>query len=135
MDLTNCKECGKVFASSGQKVCPDCRKSEEEKFELVKDYLWENPNSTVRKVSEDTGVDEDLIIKFMREERLAAEGLLIDYTLKCKRCQAEIKSGLFCESCRSKMINDFKQKDQAKQEKKEEKKSQEMFLKDRFKRN
>jgi hypothetical protein len=70
----------------------------------------------------------------MREDRLAAEGLLVDYTLKCKRCGAEIKTGLFCDSCRSKMINDFKQSDQT-SGKEEKKESQEMFLKDRFKRN
>ena len=134
MELINCKECGRLFSSAGQKVCTDCRQSEEEKFELVKEYLWDNPNSTVKKVADDTGVEEDLIIKFMREERLNAEGLLIDYTLKCKRCGAEIKSGIFCDSCRSKMISDFKQgsEPEAEEEKKE---SQEMFLKDRFKRN
>ena len=134
MELINCKECGKLFSSAGQKVCPDCRQSEEEKFELVKDYLWDNPNSTVKKVAEDTGVEEEIIIKFVRENRLAAEGLLVDYTLKCKRCEAEIESGLFCESCRSKMINDFNQSEQPKSKEKK-KGSQEMFLKDRFKRN
>ena len=134
MDLINCKECGKLFSSAGPKVCPDCRQSEEEKFEIVKEYLWENPNSTVKKVNEDTGIDEDLIIKFMREDRLASEGLIIDYTLECKRCGAEIKTGIFCDSCRSKMISDFNQGDEP-EEKKKKKGSQEMFLKERFKRN
>ncbi|MFW5749412.1 MAG: flagellar protein [Halanaerobium sp.] len=133
MELINCKECGKLFSSSGQKVCPDCLQGEEEKFEIVKEYLWEHPNSTVKKVSEDTGVEEELIIKFMREDRLAAEGLLVDYKLKCKRCGTEIKTGLFCESCRTKMISDFNQNQEAEEEKK--KSSQEMFLKDRFKRD
>lgn len=134
MELINCKECGKLFSSAGQKVCPDCRQSEEEKFELVKNYLWDNPNSTVKKVAEETGVEEDIIIKFMREDRLAAEGLLVDYKLKCKRCGVEIESGLFCNSCRSKMISDFNQSDQP-ESKEEKKESQEMFLKERFKRN
>lgn len=134
MELINCKECGKLFSSAGQKVCPDCLQGEEEKFEIVKEYLWEHPNSTIKKVAGDTGVEEDLIIKFMREDRLSAEGLLIDYTLKCKRCGTEIKTGLFCNSCRSKMISDFNQGDEP--ENKEKKKdSQEMFLKERFKRN
>lgn len=134
MELINCKECGRLFSSSGPKICPDCRQSEEEKFDLVKEYLWENPNSTVKKVAEATGVEEDLIIKFMRNGRLDSEGLMIDYNLECKRCGAEIKSGLLCSSCRSKMISDFNQGDEP--EKKEKKKdNQEMFLKDRFKRN
>ncbi|MGP3779851.1 flagellar protein [Halanaerobium saccharolyticum] len=133
MDLINCRECGKLFSSSGQKVCPDCRQSEEEKFQLVKEYLWENPNSTVKKVSAETGVEEELIIKFMREERLASEGLVVDYSLKCKRCGTEIKSGLFCKSCRTKMISGFNQSDDPAEERKS--KSEKMFLKDRFKRN
>lgn len=134
MDLINCKECGKLFASSGKKICPDCRQSEEEKFELVKEYLWDNPNSSIQKVSDETGVEKELIIKFMRENRLAAEGLLIDYTLKCKRCGTEIEAGVFCSSCRNKMVSDFKQEDEP-EEKKKKKPSEEMYLKDRFKRD
>ena len=134
MELINCKECGRLFSSAGQKVCPDCQNSEEEKFELVKNYLWDNPNSTVKKVSEETGVEEDLIIKFMREDRLAAEGIIVDYTLKCKHCGAEINSGIFCEKCRAKMISDFNKSDQKKKEKDNKgKKSKGMFLKHRFK--
>lgn len=138
MDLINCKECGKVFASSGKKICPDCRQSEEEKFELVNDYLWENPNSTIKKVSEETGVEKELIIKFMRENRLDAEGLMIDYQLKCEKCGTEIKSGFLCAQCRNKLINDFKgdSQDSDQNDKKEKaKKSDGMFLKDRFKRD
>lgn len=135
MDLVNCKKCGRLFSSAGQKVCPDCHQSEEEKFELVKEYLWENPNSTVEKVSRETGVEKELIIKFMREDRLAAEGLLIDYTLKCKHCGAEIKTGIFCESCRNQMINDFNQQNNSKAEEKKKrgKKSRGMFIKNHLK--
>lgn len=137
MKLINCKECGKLFSSTGKKVCPDCRQSEEEKFEKVKDYLWDNPNSTALKVAKETGVEKELIIKFMREDRLAAEGLLIDYTLKCKRCAKEIKSGIFCKSCRAKMINDFGEGEKGEEPKKTKKSkdSKGMFLKNRFKRN
>ncbi|PUU86609.1 MAG: flagellar protein, partial [Halanaerobium sp.] len=93
MNLINCQECGKVFASAGSKVCPDCRQSEEEKFELVKEYLWDHPNSTVPTVSEATGVKETMIIKFIKEDRLQSEGLDIEYSLKCKTCGREIESG------------------------------------------
>lgn len=135
MNLINCKECGNVFASSGAKVCPDCRQSEEEKFELVKEYLWENPNSTVKKVAEETGVKEDIIIKFMRENRLASEGLVIDHNLKCKHCGTEIQSGTLCQKCRNEMISDFKDSEEpAEKGDKKGKKDQEMFLKNRFKR-
>lgn len=136
MNLINCKECGKVFASSGSKVCPDCRQSEEEKFELVKEYLWEHPNSTVAAVSEATNVEEKIIIKFIKENRLQSEGLDIDYTLECKSCGKEIDSGVYCDSCRGKMLSDFNSKPAEKKEKKNKgKKSEKMFLSDRFKRD
>lgn len=136
MNLINCEECGRLFSSSGPKVCPNCKKEEEEKFEIVKDYLWDNPNSTIKKVAEETGVERELIIKFMREGRLDAEGLLIDYKLKCKRCSKEIKTGIFCESCRNKMINNFKtDAKEEKEEKEKQKQGKGMFLKDRFKRD
>lgn len=138
MNLINCRECGKVFASTGQKVCPDCRKSEEEKFELVKDYLWDHPNSKVTEVSEATGVEEKVIIKFIKESRLQSSGLKIDYELKCKSCGKKINSGVYCESCRIKMFSDFKsdndKKEDEKKDKKEDKKGDKMFTRDRFKR-
>lgn len=132
MKLQNCKECGKVFSSSGADICPDCRKSEEEKFELVKNYLWDNPNSTIVKVSEETGVEEEIIIKFMKENRLQAQGLLIDHKLNCRRCGKEIESGTFCKSCRNDMVQQFNVNKDEFEDK--SKKQQEMFLKDRFKR-
>lgn len=135
MNLINCQECGKVFASAGQKVCPDCSKSEEEKYELVKDYLWDHPNSTVKTVSDATGVEEKLIIKFIKENRLQSEGLEIDYKLKCKICSKEIEAGVYCESCRTKMINDLSSKpaEESEKDKDKGKKSEKMFISDRFK--
>ncbi|CCU80833.1 flagellar protein [Halanaerobium saccharolyticum subsp. saccharolyticum DSM 6643] len=135
MNLINCQECGKVFASAGQKVCPNCRKSEEEKYELVKDYLWDHPNSTVKTVSEATGVEEKLIIKFIKDNRLQSDGLAIDYSLKCKICDKEIAAGVYCESCRTKMINDLSSKpsQETEKDKNKGKKSDKMFISDRFK--
>jgi flagellar operon protein (TIGR03826 family) len=134
MNLTNCQECGKVFASAGSKVCPNCRQSEEEKFKLVKDYLWDHPNSTVPAVSEATGVEEKTIIKFIKEDRLQSEGLDIDYSLECKICGIEIESGIYCDSCRNKLVSDFNS-DSSEKEEKKEKKNEKMFLSDRFKRD
>lgn len=136
MNLINCQECSKVFASAGSKICPACRQSEEEKFELVKDYLWEQPNSTVKAVSEATGVEEEMIIKFIKANRLQSEGLTIDYSLKCKSCGTAIDAGVYCDSCRNKLVNDFKAEESPKEKKKSRgKRSEKMFLSDRFKRD
>jgi flagellar operon protein (TIGR03826 family) len=130
--LVNCRECGRVFSSAVDLVCPDCKKLEEEKFELVKNYLWDNPNSTIDQVAEATEVEKELIIKFMKEDRLASEGLVIDFKLKCSRCGKEIDSGTFCASCRNKLVSDFKNNFEEKEEE-DDYGEGEMFLKDRFK--
>lgn len=133
MNLINCQECGKIFASAGQKVCPDCRKSEDEKFELVRDYLWDNPNSTISAVSEATEVGEKLIIKFIKDNRLQSEGLEIDYKLNCRRCGKEIAAGVYCDRCRSKMINELSSTSNEEVKKEKKKKSKKMFISDHLK--
>lgn len=137
MNLINCQECGKIFASAGQQVCPACKESDEKKFKLVKDFLWDNPNSTIGVVSEATGVEEKVIIKFIKENRLQSEGLDIDYSLKCKTCGVEIKSGIYCDRCRNKLVNDLNAPSAKEDDKKDEKgkKSKKMFLANRFKRD
>ena|SRR6056297_3356992 len=131
MNLINCKECGKVFASSGSKVCPACREEEENKFQLVKKFLWDNPNSTIEEVVEGTGVDRDTIIKFMKEDRLASQGLDIDFKLQCRRCGKEIDSGEYCSSCRNKVISDLNAEEE-KEDAEKDYKSGKMFLQDRI---
>lgn len=138
MELKNCKKCGKLFSpNASEKVCPVCRNEEEEKFQKVKEYLWDNPNATVEEVHEATGVEEELIIKFVKEDRLIAEGIDIDMLLECERCGTQIKSGRFCESCKEELVSGLSgDKDKKKKDKKKDKKSkqQQMYTKDRINR-
>ncbi|WP_114458021.1 MULTISPECIES: flagellar protein [unclassified Halanaerobium] len=133
MNLINCKKCGKVFASSGSKVCPACSEEEEKKFQLVKQFLWDNPNSTIDEVVEGTAVDRETIIKFMKEDRLASHGLTIDFKLHCRRCGKEIDSGEYCASCRNKVISDLNAEEEEEDVEKDYE-SGKMFLKDRIER-
>ncbi|WP_027339052.1 flagellar protein [Halonatronum saccharophilum] len=104
MGLKKCKLCKKVFAptSSVNKICPKCLKEEEEQFKVVKDYLWDNPGSTIKVISKETGVNEKIIQKFVREGRfLQISGLSIK--VECERCGAPIQSGRFCNGCVDKL--------------------------------
>ena len=48
MNVTNCRSCGRLFnVLSNEKICPDCRKKLEDKFQQVKKYLEENPADEV----------------------------------------------------------------------------------------
>lgn len=100
MEVMNCRKCRKLFNYSGYgpRVCPECAKKDEEKFKKVKDYLYENPGAILPIISQETGVESELIIRYLREGRIEiADGSSIE--IPCERCGKPIKSGRFCESC------------------------------------
>ena len=106
MELKNCPECGKLFSYEGvNDLCYVCREEQESDFKKVKDYLWEYPNATIEDVHEETGVDREIIIKFIRDDRLVAEGLDVSFELQCKRCETPIQSGRFCERCKKELVD------------------------------
>ncbi|ACL70466.1 TIGR03826 family flagellar region protein [Halothermothrix orenii] len=105
MNLKNCPKCGKLFAVQGsEKICPVCKKEEEDDFQKVKEYLWDNPGATIEEVHEETGVERETIIKFVKEDRLIAEGLDLEILLECERCGDPITHGRFCEKCQQELV-------------------------------
>ncbi|MBU5676653.1 MerR family transcriptional regulator [Alkaliphilus sp. MSJ-5] len=106
MDLRNCKKCGRVFAYIASEVCSRCANSDEDDFKKVKEYLYDNPGATIVEVSEETGVDEKKILRYLRESRIEIreeDNLLLD----CERCGAPIRSGRFCDPCIISMKKEF----------------------------
>jgi flagellar operon protein (TIGR03826 family) len=103
MDVRNCKSCGKLFNYlSGPPLCPNCMKALDEKFEQVKEYIYDHPRVDMQEVSEVFEVSIPQIKQWIREERLAfAEDSVIG--LECERCGATIRTGRFCKSCKDKM--------------------------------
>lgn len=105
MDVRNCKSCGRLFNYiGGAPICEACRKKLEEKFQEVKSYLEQYPNSSVTRVSEAMDVSVKQIRQWIREERLAlsvpgADGII------CEQCGAPIATGRFCEKCKASMVN------------------------------
>lgn len=133
MDLRNCPRCGKLFAYDGtHKLCPVCRNDEEEDFQKVKDYLWDNPHATIEKVHEETGVERETIIKFIKDNRLIAEGIELDFLLECERCGAPISHGRYCEKCRQKLLEGFSMDYPEEQIRKKERTKDKMFVVDRI---
>ena len=139
MNLKNCPQCGKLFASEhGEKLCPVCLEDEESDFQKVKEFLWDNPKATIEEVHKETGVERDLIIKFIRDDRLIAEGIDIDIVIECERYGKAIAHGRFCKSCQEELIDGLsptkKKKKKDNQEKKKRKSvKDEMFIKERIK--
>jgi len=98
MEMANCLRCKKVFPRFSDPICDECKKKDEDLFKKVKDYLDDNPSSTVARLSEVSGASPKKIMTWLREGRLEladAEG----GDLKCRQCNAAITSGSFCDSC------------------------------------
>jgi len=87
-------------------MCPDCIKKEEELFDKVRDFLYENPNSSLEEVTEATGVDVKKILDFLKEGRLILKQGN-PYLLKCEVCGKAILTGRYCEQCAAEMTKKF----------------------------
>ena len=103
MDVINCKGCGKLFNHmGGVPLCQACKKLLEEKFQITKDYVRDNPHAGLKAISEACEVSVAQIKRWVREERLTftVDSLI---GIECEHCGAMIRTGRFCESCKAKM--------------------------------
>ena len=101
MEMANCLRCRKVFPRIKDPICEECKKKDEELFTKVRLYLEENPTSTVRKISEETGASAKKILAWLREGRLEIAEATGD--LKCRQCGVDITTGQFCDPCANEM--------------------------------
>jgi flagellar operon protein (TIGR03826 family) len=98
MQAVNCPRCGRVFTKIRTSICPACVKEDDETFELVREYVKENPNHSIGDVSEETKVSIKRITQYIRDGRLEiSSGMSAD--IGCSQCGKPIKSGRFCEKC------------------------------------
>lgn len=100
METVNCKLCGKLFIQMfGDPICAKCRSVLDEKFDKVKEYVYQNPHSSIQKVSEENDVPVRQIVKWVREERLefTSDSLV---GIECEICGSMIKTGHFCKECK-----------------------------------
>lgn len=106
-ELRNCAKCGRLFAYQGRNLCRRCLEEEENEYMVVRKYVRDHPGATVFEVAEETGVEEEKILQFLRDGRLQSKGLTA--LLKCERCGQPINSGHYCDKCLNEMNSQFKQ--------------------------
>ncbi len=107
MDVRTCRGCRRIFNYvSGPMLCPACRQALEEKFQEVKKYIEEHGRATLPQIAEACDVDVQQIRQWLREERLE---LASDagFVLECESCGTPIRSGRFCDKCRTSMANNM----------------------------
>lgn len=105
MDVRNCRGCGRLFNFlGGTQLCPACMKEVDEKFSVVKQYIYDNPTATIQQVSEDNDVSIQQLKKWVREERLSfSQDSVVG--LECENCGAMVRTGRFCPQCKDKLAN------------------------------
>lgn len=108
MTLKNCAKCGRMFAGDEhQKFCSKCVEDDDEMFKIVREYVYDNPKSTVKETADATDVPEEKILKFLRQGKLTLKGDGVG--LECERCGKSITTGRFCDQCAKEMNQGFKQ--------------------------
>ncbi|PAV31075.1 hypothetical protein CIL05_04700 [Virgibacillus profundi] len=107
-ELANCSRCNTVFVKGVRDICQNCYKEEEKAFDIVYRFLRQRKNreATMVEIVKATGVEEELIIKFIKENRLrTSEFPKLAYP--CERCGTHIVTGKLCESCTKEIRNDL----------------------------
>ncbi|WP_203363295.1 TIGR03826 family flagellar region protein [Bacillus sp. REN10] len=123
-EIINCPRCGDLYMSNAfRDVCSKCAREEEEMYEKVYKFLRQRENraATIERVVEATGVEEELIHKWMKKGRLhAAHFPNMGYP--CDRCGAIISKGKLCLKCTEQIEEDIKrlQKEEKFQHQKEQ---------------
>jgi len=97
MEMTNCVRCKKLFPKIREPICEECIKKDDKLFETVREFLDENPSSTIMKISEATGASHKRITQWLRDGRL--ELVDVEGELKCRHCGEDITTGVLCEKC------------------------------------
>jgi hypothetical protein len=69
-----CRECGRLFGFLPRGVCVECQDLRERRFQDVKAYLADNEGASILQTAADTGVEEGLIVGWIREGRLRYAG-------------------------------------------------------------
>lgn len=107
MEVKNCKRCGRLFNElSGEEICPVCRKTSEDEFVKVKEYVLENKGASVEKVAKENNVSIKRIRQWIKEERLELSDPLLS-GITCEKCGVPICTGRYCERCKTNMANNL----------------------------
>lgn len=103
-ELANCMNCGAVFVKNIRNICRNCYEKEEKAFETVYHFLLprKNRQATLIDIVDATGIEEKLIIKFIREKRLRTSDFpMLAYG--CERCGKNITTGKLCTKCQTEL--------------------------------
>lgn len=99
-ELANCTRCDTLYVKTMRDICQGCYQEEEAAFKVVYRFLMDQKNreASMAEIVEVTGIDEALIIKFLKEGRLQASQFP-NLAYACEQCGTPIVSGRICSHC------------------------------------
>ena len=100
-ELRNCPMCGAFFNYTGlREVCHSCAQKEEDLYQVVYRFLRkrENRAATAERIEEATGVDRELLYKWVRKGRLHP-AMFPNLGYPCDNCGRLTNKGKLCEKC------------------------------------
>lgn len=107
MEIKNCIDCGRMFNYlSGPARCPACISALEDKYQQVKEYIYEHKDANLQTVAKDNNVSINQIKLWIKQERLEFSSDS-SITLSCENCGSSIYTGRFCASCKNKVADSF----------------------------
>ncbi len=110
MGFVNCNRCSKLFDSTKDNLCPECKEIEAITIKKITDFLQSIQQSykkscSIKSISIATGVKVQEIERLYRLNKLRGFTGLFD--LECKLCGEKFKptvfSGVCCEKCSKKV--------------------------------
>lgn len=108
MDVANCKGCGRLFnVINNRRLCPACVNKLEDKFQEVKKYINENPNTNIDVLSRECDVSIKQIKEWVKQERLSFSEGSAD-GVQCESCGALIRTGRFCDACKNRLTGELR---------------------------
>jgi len=72
--VESCTGCGMLFGFLPRGYCSDCLDARDEAFRTVREWLFDNSGASIGEASKATGVEDALIMSFIREGRLELVG-------------------------------------------------------------
>ncbi len=105
MVISNCPVCGALYRPNQRGMCSRCAELEDQRFEVVKRYLEDNPDATLDVLAADTGIEKAVVLRFIRSGRLVTRP---QAGLTCERCGRPIETGVVCPRCAQEMTKEIR---------------------------
>lgn len=116
-EVRNCPKCGEFFNYTGiRDVCFKCAQDEEDMYQIVYRFLRkrENRAANIERIVEATGVEEDLLYRWVRKGRLQP-ALFPNLGYPCDNCGHITTTGKLCQKCQDELKQDLRTFEAAKE--------------------